>query len=169
MALACVFDLFRTRHAPVARRRDHLQLRIQRAGRHVEPDLVVALAGATVRDGRGLLDFGDLDQLLADERAAERGGHRVAVLVDGVGLERGQDEIARELLADIEHVRPDGAGGERAVADFLELPALSHVERHRDDFGLVPLGHPRNGHRRIKTTGISQYDPFHQRGSLGEQ
>ena len=36
---------------------------------HVEPRRTAGRAGATVRDGVGLLDGGDLDELLADQRA----------------------------------------------------------------------------------------------------
>ena len=114
-----------------------------------------------MRDGRGLLDFGDLDQLLADERAAERGGHRVAVLVDGVGLEGRQDVIAREFVAQIEDVGPHRTGRERAVANLLELLPLPQVHRHRDDLGVVFLLEPGNCHRGIKPAGICQNDPFH--------
>ena len=48
---------------------------------------------------------------------AERGGQRVAVLVQRAGLQRGQDELARELLAHVEDVGADGAERERALAD----------------------------------------------------
>ena len=127
----------------------------------VEADLVVALAGAAVRDGRRLLDLGDLDELLRDERAAERRRQRVAVLVERVGLQRRQDVVARELLAHVEHVRADGAGRQRAVADVLELLALSEVHRDGDDLGAVLLREPGDGDRRVEPAGVRQHDPFH--------
>ena len=68
-ALPRVLDLLGPRHAPVARRRDDLQPRVERAGGHVEPHLIVALARAAVRDRGRLLDPGDLDELLARSAA----------------------------------------------------------------------------------------------------
>jgi hypothetical protein len=48
--LARVGDLLLAAHRPLAHRRDHLQLGRERRDRAVDADLVVALAGAAVRD-----------------------------------------------------------------------------------------------------------------------
>ena len=48
--LARVGDLLLAAHRPLAHRRDHLQLGRERRDRAVDPDLVVALAGAAVGD-----------------------------------------------------------------------------------------------------------------------
>ena len=103
-----------------------------------------------MRNRRRLLDLGDLDELLADERPAERGRHRIAILVDGVRFERREDVIVCELLAQIEHVRANGAGRQRAVAHLLELLALPEIHRHGDDLGVVLFLEPRNRHRRVQ-------------------
>ena len=55
--------------------------------RDIEPDLVVALAGAAVGDRVGALALGDLDEELRDQRPGERGGQRVGALVERVRLE----------------------------------------------------------------------------------
>ena len=49
------------------------------------------------------------------------GRHGAVIVVRGVGLERGHHERARELLAEIEDVRPDRAARQRAVAHGFEL------------------------------------------------
>ena len=75
--LAGVGDLLGPGHAPDAGRGDHLQIRIQGPRRHVHAHLVVALAGAAVRDHAGIFERRDLDQLLGDQpgaRARSRGG-----------------------------------------------------------------------------------------------
>ena len=48
--LARVRDLLLAPHPPLAHRRDHLQLGPERRDRRLDPHLVVALAGAAVRD-----------------------------------------------------------------------------------------------------------------------
>ena len=42
-----------------------------------------------------------LDQALGDQRAGDRRAEQVLALVDGVGPEHGEDEVARELLAQV--------------------------------------------------------------------
>ena len=52
----------------------------------LEPDLIVALAGAAVADGVGALLQGDLCQLLADDGAGEGGTQQIGLIL-GVGLQ----------------------------------------------------------------------------------
>ena len=105
--LTGVGDLFDARHAPLAGRRDHLEVRRQRPDRNIESDLVVALAGAAVRDGRRAFLPRRLNHQSGDERPAKRGGDGIDALVESVGLEGGKDELADELVADIGDVRAD--------------------------------------------------------------
>ena len=138
-----------------------LMRRLQRAGRDIEPNLVVALAAAAVRDRRGPLHPRDLDQPLGDERPGERGRQRIAILVQRAGLERRQDVVAGELLACIDHVRADGAERQRALADVRELAPLPEVERDGDDLGAVLLRQPPDRHRGVEPAGIRQDNSFH--------
>ena len=82
-----------------------LQVGRQRAEPDLEPDLVVALAGAAVRDDRAAVLPGRRDQVLDDQRPAQRGHQRVAVHVEGVGAQRRQAEVGGELLARVDHAR----------------------------------------------------------------
>jgi hypothetical protein len=50
-----------------------------------------------------------LDRELRDQRPAERGEQRIAVAVVGVGLDRRQHVLLRELLARVDDVRLDRA------------------------------------------------------------
>ena len=62
---------------PVAPGRDDLDVGVQRIGGQFEADLVIALAGRAVRDGVGAGLGGDLDQVLGDQRAGDRGAEQV--------------------------------------------------------------------------------------------
>ena len=161
-SLPRVLDFLGPGHRPFAGRRDDHDRRIEGAGFDIEPYLIVALAGAAVGNRARLFDAGDLDQLPRNQRPAERRPHWIAVFVDRVGLERRQDVVARELLADVEHVGADGAAGERAIAHVLELLPLTEVQRDGHDLGAVFLGQPWNGDGGIEAAGIRQHDPVHQ-------
>ena len=84
-----VVDLLVARQAHAhAHRRDDLEARVEGVDRDVEPHLVVALAGAPVRDRVRALALRDLDQELRDQRPGERGRQRVDALVQRVRLQR---------------------------------------------------------------------------------
>ncbi len=61
----------------------------------------------------------------------ERRGERIPLFVQRVGLQRGQDVVARKLLAHVQHVASDGAGRHRALANLVELAPLPEIERRR--------------------------------------
>ena len=93
--LAGVGDLLLAAHLPLAHRRDHLQLGVERRDRALDPDLVVALAGAAVGDRVAAVLAGGLDGELGDQRPAQRREQRVAAAVERVGLDRRQHVVAR--------------------------------------------------------------------------
>jgi len=70
----------------------------------IEPDLVVALARAAVRDRIRALALGDLDEELRDERPREGRGQRIGTLVERVGLQMWPHEVGDEALAAVDHV-----------------------------------------------------------------
>jgi hypothetical protein len=74
---------------------------LERIGRELEADLVVALAGGAMGDGVGADLRGDLDQLLGDQRAGDRGSEQIDALIDGIGAEHREDVVAHEFLAQI--------------------------------------------------------------------
>src|SRR5262249_21142770 len=89
---------------------------------------------------------------------------RVAALVGCAGLQGRKNVVARKLLAYVEHVGANGAGGERASTHLVELPALAEIERDRDDIGLVLLGEPGNGDRGVEAARVGEKDSlFHAR------
>ena len=81
---------------PDAHGSDDVEPGVEGVDRHVEPDLVVALAGAAVGDRLGPLLLRDLDEELCDERPGEGRGERVGALVQRVRLQVRPDELVDE-------------------------------------------------------------------------
>ena len=140
-----------TGHAAVTDRGDARKLRGQRADADLEAHLVVALAGAAVRDGVGPMRTRGGHEVLDDERSRQRRDQRVAVHVERVGAYRRADEVAGELLPGIDDDRLDGAAGERALADRFEvLAALPDVDGDGDDLGAGGLARSSRWRRRCR-------------------
>lgn len=70
-------------------RRNHLDARLEAVKGELESDLVVTLAGASVRDIVASLALGDLDHATGDDGAGERSAKQVDALVDCVDLDGG--------------------------------------------------------------------------------
>ena len=155
--LARVGDLLVAAHRPRADGGDHLQLGRERRDRALDAHLVVALARAAVGDRVAAGLAGVLDGELGDQRAAERGEERVAVAVVGVGLDRRQHVLLRELLARVDHVAVERAELQRLAAhDVVVLPGLPEVDGQRDDLGLVLVLDPLEHHARVQAAAVEQ-------------
>ena len=155
--LARVLDLLLAPHRPLAHRRDHLQLGRQRRDRAVDAHLVVALAGAAVRDRVAAGAARVLDRELRDQRPAERGEQRVGAAVERVGLDRRRDVLARELLARVDEVALDRADPARLALDHREVLArLAEIDRQRHDLGAVALADPAQHHARVEAAAVEQ-------------
>ena len=108
--LGGVLELLGPRPLPFAHRGDDLEVGRERLERHVEPDLVVPLAGAAVRDrGRAMLPR-DADHELGDQRTPEGRRQRVFPLVKGTGRQRRKHEVVDEQVARVFGDRVDRAG-----------------------------------------------------------
>ena len=92
---------FAAGEGPLAPRRDHFDVGLQRIIAKLETDLVVALAGRAVTDRVGADRPRDLDLALGDQRPGDRGAEQILALVNRVGAEHREDEVAHELLAQI--------------------------------------------------------------------
>ncbi len=143
---------------PVAPGGDDLDVGVQRIGRKLETDLVVALAGGAMRDGVGAGPGGDLDEVLGDQRAGDRRAEQVDAFIDSIGTEHREDEIAHEFLAHVLDEDLLDAEHLGLLARRLQLFALAEVGRERHDFrvefGLKPLQDDRG----IEAAGIGQHD-----------
>ncbi len=146
-----VQDRLVPRQCQVTNGGDAREVGCKRCDAHLEAHLVVALAGAAVRDGRRPVQAGCRDEMLDDQRARERGHERVAVHVERVGLQRRDAVLLGELRPGIGDVRLDGTARERALADDVEvLAVLADVHRDRDHLRAGCLGDPADGHRGVE-------------------
>ena len=111
--LLAVLDLiFAGLHGPYighTPRSDDLQVRSQSLDAQLETDLVVALAGGSVADGRSALLSGDLHQPLGDGGTGHGGAQQILVLIHGAGLDAGHDVVVTEIVHQILDVQLGGA------------------------------------------------------------
>ena len=154
--LRIVHQLLARQQVPLAPGRDDLDVGLEGIGTELEADLVVALAGGAVGDGVGAGLDGDLDQPLGDQRARDRGAEQVLALVDRVGAEHREHEVARELLAQVVDVDLLHAHGLRLGARRLELLALTDVGGEGHDLAAVDVLQPLQDHRGVEAAGIGQ-------------
>ena len=143
---------------PLAPRRDDRKVRRERRVGQLEANLIVALAGAAVRERIGADAARDLDLPARDERPRHRGAEQVLAVVDRAGAKRREDEGLDELLAQVFDVAFVGAGGDRLGANAGELlAALTDVGGDADDAAArVVLLEPGNDDRGIEPAGVGE-------------
>ena len=114
-----------------------------------------------MRDDAAAVLAGGRDQMLDDQRPADRGHQRVAVHVQRVVQDGGQAVALGELVAGIDDDGLDRAAVQRPLAHHLHvLAALAEVNRHRHDLTAGLLAYPADRHRGVQTAGIRQDDAF---------
>ena len=126
----------------LAPRGDDLDVRLERVRGELETDLVVALAGRAVADCVRLVGARDFHHALGDQRAGDGCAEQVTGFVDRAGPEHGENEIARELLAQVVDVDLARARLDGLLAQAAELFFLADVRREGDDFGVISFLQP---------------------------
>ncbi len=139
--------------------RDDLQVGSEGTETDLETNLVVALAGAAVRDdGPAVLTSG-LHDVLDDQRAADGGHQRVAVHVQSVGLHGRQAVLGCELVLGIDDDGFDSAAVEGALTDDLHvLAALAEIDGDGDDLLAGLLADPTDGNGGVQPARVGEYD-----------
>ncbi len=140
---------------------DDLDIRRERGRGQLEAHLVVALAGRAVGDGLGAVGVGDLDHALGDERPGDAGAEEILAFVERAGLDHGEDEVARELLAQIVHLAAGRPGRERLGFEAVEFLALADIGAKGDHLRLVGFLEPAEDDRRVQAARIRDND-FHR-------
>ncbi|MBP2445297.1 hypothetical protein JOH51_002736 [Rhizobium leguminosarum] len=89
-------------HVPLAPGSDDLNRRIERIDGEFEADLVVTLARRAMGDGirPDLTGYGD--QMLGDQRPGDGAAEQILPLIERVGPQHGEDEVAGEFLPQID-------------------------------------------------------------------
>ena len=132
----------------------------QRLEGQLEPHLIVALAGAAVADGVGALLDGNFRQTLGDA-GPRMGGAQQVVLILGVRLQAGPDEVLHILLLQIQHIQLGRAGLDGLFLQTVQLGALAHITGNGDDLAVVVvLFQPGNDDGGVQPAGVGQHHLF---------
>ena len=126
----------------------------------LEADLVVAFAGAAVRDGVCVVLEGGGDEVADDDGSGERGDERVLAFVEGVGAEGREAVLVGELVAGVDDEGFDGAGGARAGADGVPVVVgvLADIDGEGDDVDVPFVVHPFDGDGGVEAAGVGEDD-----------
>ena len=122
------------RRIPLGERRPHFEVWREQPDRFIEPRAIGVVFPRAMTDARRAFHLGDVDELTRNQRPAQHPAHRPAILARRAGAKRGQQIIAREALAHVEHVRARRASRQRAFADGVQFVTLPEIERQRDHF-----------------------------------
>ena len=142
--------------APLTPRGDDGHIGGQRFQGQLKADLVVALAGAAVADGVGVLLLGDLSQRGSDT-GTRVGGAQQVVLILGVGLQAGPDVVFDVVLLQVEDVQLGRAGLDGLLLQAVQLGALADVAGDCDDLAVVVVFlQPGNDDGGVQTAGVRQ-------------
>ena len=142
--------------APLTPRGDDGHIGGQRFQGQLKADLVVALAGAAVADGVGVLLLGDLGQRGGDA-GTRVGGTQQVVLILGVGLQAGPDVVFDVVLLQVEDVQLGRAGLDGLLLQAVQLGALADVAGDCDDLAVVVVFlQPGNDDGGVQTAGVRQ-------------
>ncbi len=168
MRLGILQAIFARLQRPLAPRHDDLQLRSQRLVGVLEAHLVVALAGAAVRDGGGAFLQRALHLVLGDDRPRQRGAQQVLVLVHRARLDRREDVVGQELLPQVFDDDFARAGLVGLLDHGIEVVALADVGDEGDDVVVVVFLQPRNDDGGVQPSRICKDNFFtHEHSSAG--
>src|SRR5208283_3018448 len=126
--------------------------------RQLKTDLVISLAGTTMREAVGAELQGEFGLTLGQHGARHGSAEQVGMLVNSAGTERGPDVITNKFLAEIFDIGGGCAGGESLLAGGLEIFLLANIADHGDYFAAVIFAEPWNDDGRIQAAGIGEYD-----------
>ena len=145
---------------PFAPGGDHADARLERVIGKLEAHLVVALAGRAVGDGVRAGLARDLDLAPGDQRARDRGAEQILPLIERIGPEHGEDEIAHELLAQVVHIDLLHAHGLGLGAGRLQLLALAEIGREGHDLAAIGLPEPVQDDGGVEAARIGEHHPL---------
>ena len=123
-------------------------------------DLIVALTGAAVADGVGMLFLGDVGQCGGDA-GARMGGAQQVILILGVSLQAGPDVVFHIILLQVQNIQLGSACLESLLLQTVQFGALADIAGNGNDFAVVIVFfQPGNDDGSIQTAGVCQNDFF---------
>ena len=142
---------------PLAPWRDDAHIGFQSIIGEFEADLVVTLSGGAVGDGVGAGCFGDFDLPLRDERAGNGGAEQVLALVECIGAEHWEDEVAGKRLAQVfdEDLAHPGLLGLPACG--FQLLALAEIGGEGHHFASVGRLQPTENDAGVEATRVGEH------------
>ena len=114
-----------------------------------------------MRHGISAGQLGDLDLALRDQRARDRGAEKVLALIQRVGAEHREDEIADKRFSQVvdeDFLDPEQFG---LLARRTEFLALAEIGGERHDLALVGGLQPTQDNAGVEATGIGENNLFH--------
>src|SRR5579872_655239 len=157
MRFGVVEAIFARLQSPFAPRSNDLQFRSDGLVSMLKTDLIVALAGAAVRNSGGAEFERDFYLMLGDDRTRQRRAQQILVLIDRAGLHRGENVFVQEFLAQVFHYDIARAGLVGLFGDSIDVITLTDVGDKSHNVVAIVFVQPRNNDRSIKTTGICKY------------
>src|SRR5713226_7639226 len=145
---------------PLAPRSNNLNVGSNGFVRQFESDLVVAFAGAAVREAVGTELERNFRLALGDDRARHRSAEQIRVLVDGAGAQSRPNIITHKFFAQIFDVRGRSARGKRFLARGFEIFLLADVADHGNDLAAVVFLEPGNDDGGVQAAGIGEDNFF---------
>ena len=144
---------------PFAPRRDDGDVGLQRIIAEFEADLIVSLAGRTMRHRVGADLLGDLDLLLGDQRSRDRGAEQILSFIHRIGAEHRKHVVADEFLAQIldEDIFRLDAEQQRLLARGLELLALAEIGGEGHDLAAIGGLQPLQDDRCVEAARIGEH------------
>jgi len=152
-------QVFATLELPLAPGGDHLEIRGERGVGQLEADLIVALAGAAVRERlrADALRQGDLPR--RGEGPRHRSAEQIGAGVDGSRSERRKNKVADELFAQVLDHAVFRAGAFGFFRQPLQLAAaLPDVGGEAQNPGAVGFAQPGHDGGGVQSAGVREDD-----------
>ncbi len=150
------------RQIPFSPGSDHGDVRLQRIISQFKTNLIIALAGGAVADRVGPHLARDLDLLLGDQRAGDRGSEQIEPLILRVGPEHREHVIAHKFLAQILDEDVFGLYAQQfgLRARGTQFLALAQVRGESDDLRAIGCLQPLQNDRSVESSRIGEDDAF---------
>ena len=156
--LGVIETIFARFQIPLPPGRDHFQFRRDGLVGKFKADLIIALAGAAMRDRVCAFAQRNFHLVLGDHWPSERSSEQILVLVDCARLERRKYVTGEKFLAQVFDDHLAGAGVIGLLHDCFDVIFLPDIADHGNDVVVVILFQPRNDDGGIESTGIGEND-----------